>query len=136
MANVVDPNSWRMIPLPEPRQPTNDGRANRPEPAGSEEPAQSVPVVLAALPSALQRSFAGPGDRIEWHLSPSSLPSIGDNSQLRLDGQHELGSPSIPFPEILAKRIDASSARPWLVLVESADEVGSGEHSSRLRAAP
>ena len=138
MANVVDPNSWRMIPSPEapgpgqphgPRSPEIDGERTAP---GGSSPDKTAPVAL--LWGVLARWFTGAEDRVVWNLACPADPTLRmPGRRVRFDAEHE---PSVPAAAGLAAAEPSTSEldAPWLVLVEDARELSAAGLVDRLRA--
>ncbi len=134
MANVVDPNSWRMIPLPDPQRtgPTADPIGS--EVQAPESLAASRQSTIDVLTTVLEGSFAAPGDRVVWNLSERLSNLAADGKQLRVDSQHEIAAPAAQFPEQPGVDSEAPAPRPWLVLVENASGVQTVTQAERLRS--
>jgi transketolase C-terminal domain/subunit len=126
MANVVDPNSWRMIPLPDSQQPSQSTESIAAR-GGAQAAALAAVSVIA---SALETSFDAQHDRVQWNLAADGYPQPRAAGQrVRVDQQHEIAAPAVS-----ARFVDAAGAsRPWLVLIESASELR--QRSQRLRSA-
>jgi transketolase C-terminal domain/subunit len=129
MANVVDPNSWRMIPLPDSQPPRHPS-----EPVAPRVPArEAAGAVVAAISSALAMSFDAQRDRVLWNLTPDSYPQPRTSGQrVRVDQQHELAAPAASDHFAESTRVPDAS-KPWLVLVEGAGDLR--KQSQRFRSA-
>jgi transketolase C-terminal domain/subunit len=85
---------------------------------------------VLTLSTALERTFAGAGQRVVWNLAPHH--SGAHDALLRIDSRH---GPPQPAGELAAEGLPDSESRPWLVLVENAHEVAVGNRSRQLRSA-
>lgn len=121
MANVVDPNSWRMIPPPDPERPVQSTPPKEPGTGAG----QSAIAKIGTLSTALGRTFDMARDQVVWNFaSPTSQRSAAGERFVRLDAEHG----TVPAG---AKHAEG----PWLVIVENARDVVAGHHFDRLQAA-
>ena len=135
MANVVDPNSWRMIPSPEapgPRQPHGPQRPEtEPSSAAPGEATRDTTSPVALLSSVLAKWFADTDDRVVWNLATRVHP-LEAGRQVRFDSEHQR---SVPAAAGLSagEAPAAETGRSWVVLVEDARELAVGGLIERLR---
>lgn len=122
MANVVDPNSWRMVPLPHSHTP----KLLRSDATSAGPAAGTISPAVSRLAVALERTFGAANDRVVWRLQGAD-----GELQLRIDSSHEFVRVAQPSGSQPA----TDSGPPWLVLVQTAQEIGSENGSPEVRAA-
>ncbi len=124
MANVVDPNSWRMVPLPD----SHPSKLLRSSDSRFELAAETGNPAVGRLAAALQRTFGAASDRVVWRLQ-------GTNSeqQLRIDSSHGFAHTGAVQSDSTLHAVDAGP--PWLVLVQTAQELASENGSPEMRTA-
>jgi transketolase C-terminal domain/subunit len=142
MANVVDPNSWRMIPPSDPQRPVQStppsaaDSHSAPDPAPPEVRQANACSAIAQLSTALGRTFDSQRDQVVWNLASSvSRQRPGGEGYLRVDIQHKPPAPILANPAADGFDVNHAETRSWLVIVENARELGAADNSRRLEQA-
>ena len=133
MANVVDPNSWRMIPLPHSQDPRPDASSVAQPASGPRSRRSSASddvSPLTWLSVALGRFF-GQRDHIVWNVPSGSEPAM----IRRVDAQHAPGGTPVAFSPERQQSTSQTGPEPWRVIVEAAVDSASSERIERLEAA-
>ncbi len=124
MANVVDPNSWRMVPTSD----SHPSRIARSEAVDGPLAPGAANSTLKLLAGALQRTFNAPQDRVVWRLR-----GPGDAQQFRIDPSHDSTSERRADPAAEGATPDGSTS--WLVLVQTPRDVANENGSPEVREA-
>ncbi len=124
MANVVDPNSWRMTPLSDSQHSRvpNEGASR----SRSSHPDNDSISIVSSLADVLGRLFDRPGDRVVWNFLPSPVHERAAQ-HLRLDPRHATALDTGDISTASAASASDATALPWLVIVENAgDNIADG----------
>lgn len=143
MANVVDPNSWRMIPPSDPQRPVQSTPRAGPEEHGGEAVSPQVDrqakasSAITGLSTALGKTFNSQNDHVVWNLAPSMPGQTSGGEYMRVDMQHATRAPAALGPPAPQDGADSkrAAARPWLVIVENVRDVAASERFDQLQPA-